>query len=121
MRNCPKCGKEVSKSVDSCPDCNVKISQVKEENSCDKFLSFWQVLVFIFIPTFIIQFLLQPYYRLAYILGSATGATITTWIMSYIGYAIIRKLPVSLNAKRALGVVIGFLLYYTISLIVASL
>ncbi len=124
---CPKCG---AKTPDFEPNCNCcgaviqdKKMVVNEETECaeEKFLAFWQVLVFIFLPMLLIQYLLEPFYRFAAILGSAMGATLTTWLMSLIGFSIAKKLPLSINVKKLVGVVIGFVIYFTISFIVASL
>ena len=96
-------------------------NNAKSTNEQDKSLAFWQVLVFIALPTFIIQFILNSNYRLAAILGSTLGASITTYIMTLLGFFIISKAPLRNKIRKTIAILIGFVLYYGISFIVSLL
>lgn len=93
----------------------------KGTNEKNKSLAFWEVLTFVVLPTFIIQFILKSDYRLSYIIGGTIGASITTYIMTLLGFLFISKTTLTSKIRKIIAVLIGFVLYYGISFIVSLL
>ncbi len=96
----------------------------KQNNETDEIkdsIGGWKVFVLIVIPTFIIQYLFSPGYRLAYVLGGTLGASLMTFLMSMVGDWVVHVFPLSKKAKKLMAILVGFIIYYGLNILVATI